>query len=147
MSDTTDFNARTIKESRENHGRVSGGFEGAPLALLHTVGANTGNLRINPMIHLRDGDRYLVFASKADADVHPDWYHNLKAHPDTRVEIGDDTLDVHAEEILGSEPDTLFDRQAALYPGFAGYPRQTQRTIPVVALTPIRQAIDDLDAS
>lgn len=135
MSQPDDFNSRIIEEFRENHGRVGGGFEGAPLLLLHTTGARSGQPRINPMMYLEDGDRFLVFASKAGADTDPDWYHNLKAHPDARIEIGDRTLDVTAVEIDGPERDTLFERQAALHPGFAGYQRQTARTIPVIALT------------
>ena len=87
------------------------------------------------MMYLRDGERYLVFASKAGADTNPDWYYNLKAHPDTRIEVGDETIDVHAEEVLDRERNLFFERQAALYPTFAAYQRQTKRIIPVVALT------------
>ena len=135
MSKTSEFNESTIKEFRGNHGRVSGGFENAPLVLVHTTGARTGEQRVNPMMYLQDGERYLVFASKAGADTNPDWYHNLKAHPDIEIEIGDQFLDVHAEEIYGPERDAFFERQAALFPGFAGYQRQTSRKIPVVALS------------
>jgi deazaflavin-dependent oxidoreductase (nitroreductase family) len=135
MSTTSEFNERTIKEFRGNHGRVGGGFEGAPLVLLHTTGARTGEPRVNPMMYLQDGERYLVFASKAGADTNPDWYYNLKAHPEIQIEIGDETFDVHAEELYGPEREAFFERQAALFPGFAGYQHQTSRTIPVVALS------------
>jgi len=135
MSRTDDFNARNIAEFRSNHGKVGGMFEGAPLLLLHTIGARSGQPRINPMMYLQDGERYLVFASKAGADTNPDWYYNLKAHPDTQIEVGDATIDVHAEEILGPERNVLFERQVALYPGFGDYQRQTTRIIPVVSLT------------
>lgn len=138
MSKTDEFNARTIAEFRRNHGKVGGAFEGAPLLLLHTIGARSGQPRINPMMYLQDDERYPVFASKAGADSHPDWYYNLKAHPDAQIEIGDKTFDVHANEIHGPERDTLFARQAALYPGFADYQRKTTRTIPVVALSRTR---------
>jgi deazaflavin-dependent oxidoreductase (nitroreductase family) len=134
MSRPDDFNARIIAEFRSNHGKVGGDFEGAPLLLLHTVGARSGQPRINPIMYLRDGERYLVFASKGGADTNPDWYYNLKAHPDTQIEVGDATIEVHAGEILGTERNVLFERQAALYPGFADYQRQTTRVIPVVAL-------------
>ena len=134
MSGTDDFNARNIAEFRSNHGKVGGMFEGAPLLLLHTIGARSRQPRINPMMYLQDGERYLVFASKAGADTNPDWYYNLKAHPDVQIEVGDATIDVHAEEVLGTERNVLFERQAALYPGFADYQRQTTRIIPVVAL-------------
>ncbi len=131
----TDFNAQTIAEFRRNHGKVGGSFEGAPLLLLHTIGKRSGKPRVNPMMYLKDGERYMVFASKGGADTNPDWYYNLKAHPDVQIEIGDETIDVHAEEITGREHDALYERQATLYPAFAGYQRRTKRIIPVVALT------------
>lgn len=136
MTRTEDFNARTIAEFRANSGRVGGPFEGAPLLLLHTIGARTGARRINPMMYLPDDDRYLVFASKAGSDRNPDWYHNLLAHPDTQIEVGDRVLDVHASELHGQERDERFRDQAALYPGFEGYQAKTLRVIPVIALIP-----------
>jgi deazaflavin-dependent oxidoreductase (nitroreductase family) len=135
MADWKDFNAQTIDEFRKNHGRVGGPFKGAPLLLLHTVGRRTGRPRVHPVMYLKDGERYLVFASKGGADVNPDWYHNLKANPDVQIEVGDETLDARAEEILGREHDSLYARQAALYPQFADYQRRTKRVIPVIALT------------
>ncbi len=135
MSRTGDFNAQNIAEFRKNHGRVGGYFEGAPLLLLHTIGRRSGKPRINPVMYLKDGERYLVFASRGGADTHPDWYDNLKAHPDVQIEVGDDTIEVHAEEIIGSEHDALYQRQATLYPRFAEYQSRTKRIIPVVALT------------
>src|SRR5438552_1490880 len=131
----TDFNAHTIAEFRRNHGRVGGYFKGAPLLLLHTIGARSGKPRINPVMYLQDGKRYLVFASKGGADTNPDWYYNLKAHPDIQIEVGDETIDVLAEEMHGPERDRFYQRQASLYPGFAEYQRKTKRVIPVIALT------------
>jgi deazaflavin-dependent oxidoreductase (nitroreductase family) len=87
-------------------------------------------------MYLKDGHRYLVFASKGGADTNPDWYHNLKAHPNVKIEVGDERIDVHAEEITGSERERLYARQASLYPQFAQYQRKTKRTIPVIAFTP-----------
>ncbi len=140
MSDGNDFNERNIAEFRANHGRVSGPFEGAPIVLLHTVGARSGKPRTNIMMYLADGDRYLVFASNAGADDNPAWYWNLKANPDARIEVGDDIVDVHATELQGAERDDKYALQAERYPGFAEYQRMTSRTIPVVALTPTRGA-------
>jgi deazaflavin-dependent oxidoreductase (nitroreductase family) len=140
MSSPGDFNAHTIAEFRKNHGKVGGYFEGAPLLLLHTAGKRSSKPHITPVMYLKDGERYLVFASKAGADTHPDWYHNLKANPHIRIEVGDETIDVQAEEIMGHERDTLYKRQATLYPGFAEYERKTKRIIPVVALTRKRKA-------
>lgn len=133
---TEDFIAWTISEFRSNHGKVGGPFAGAPLLLLHTHGARTGKERVNPMMYLADGPRYLVFASKAGSDRNPDWYYNLLAHPTSAIEVGDDLLDVTVEELRGDERDRMFAMQAARFPGFAGYQRQTTRIIPVLALTP-----------
>ena len=129
-----DWNAQVIAEFRKNHGKVGGNFEGAPLLLLHTIGRRSGKPRVNPVMYLKDGDRYFVFASKAGADSHPDWFRNLQEQPDVRIEVGDQTIDVHAEEIRGQERNRLYERQASIYSGFADYQRKTKRVIPVVAL-------------
>jgi deazaflavin-dependent oxidoreductase (nitroreductase family) len=87
-------------------------------------------------MYLKDGHRYLVFASKGGADTNPDWYHNLKAHPDVKIEVGNETIDVRAEEITGAERDRVYKKQASLYPQFAQYQQKTKRTIPIMAFTP-----------
>jgi deazaflavin-dependent oxidoreductase (nitroreductase family) len=133
----SDRNTPVIEEFRANHGKVGGNFEGAPLLLLHTVGARSGEPRINPMMYLADAGRYLVFASKAGSDSNPAWYHNLLAHPEVRIEVGDDTIAVRAVELRGEERDRYFAEQARRYPGFAGYQEKTDRIIPVIALTPL----------
>jgi deazaflavin-dependent oxidoreductase (nitroreductase family) len=130
-----DFNAQVIAEFRDNHGKVGGNFEGAPLLLLHSTGAQSGEERVSPMMYLPDGDRFLVFASKAGAPTNPDWYHNLKAHPEATIEVGDETIAVRAEELPRAERDEKYAEQAALYPGFADYEKKTDRVIPVLALT------------
>jgi deazaflavin-dependent oxidoreductase (nitroreductase family) len=131
-----DFNAQIIEEFRANDGRVGGMFEGTTLLLLHHVGARTGTNRINPLAYDRDGDRYVIFASKAGAPTNPDWYHNLKAHPDVSVEVGTDTIGVVATEATGDERDRLFRHQAERSPSFAEYEAKTDRVIPVIVLTP-----------
>ena len=136
MTDPASINARTVAEFRADQGLVGAGFAGAPLLLLHTAGARSGTPRINPVMYLPDGRRYLVFASKAGSDRDPDWYHNLLAHPDARIDVGEQTLTVRAEELHGAERDGFLAEQARRYPGFAAYQRRTDRTIPVIALTP-----------
>ena len=81
MSETNDFNAKIITEFRANGGKVGGPFEGAPMILVHHIGAKSGTERIAPLAYIPDGDRMLIIASKAGAPTNPDWYHNLKAHP------------------------------------------------------------------
>jgi deazaflavin-dependent oxidoreductase (nitroreductase family) len=134
-----DFNRRNIEEFRANHGRVGGQFEGAPVLLLHSIGARSGEERVTPMMYLADDNRYLVFASAAGADKNPAWYHNLVANPDVSIEVGDGSVDVHAVELQSAERDAKYAVQAERYPGFAEYERKTTRTIPVLALVP-RQA-------
>ena len=131
-----DFNEQIIEEFRANEGRVGGRFEGNPLLLLHHTGAKSGKSRINPLAYLSDGGRYVVFASKGGAPTHPDWYHNLKAHPNTTIEVGTDTVDVVASEATDEERERIFRIQAERAPQFAEYQKQTKRLIPVMVLTP-----------
>ena len=132
----SDYNTRIIDEFRAHEGRVGGSFEGTPLLLLHHTGARSGEKRINPLAYQRDDGRYVVFASKGGAPRNPAWYHNLKAHPNATIEVGTDTIEVLASEASGEERERLFNTQAERIPQFAEYERRTERTIPVVVLTP-----------
>ena len=129
------FNERTIAAFRASHGRLDDTFDGAPLLLLHTVDARNGQLRINPIMYVADGDRYLLFASRAGADANPDWYWNLQANPDVSIEVGDETIAVRATELTGAERDEKYRIQSERYPGFAGHQQKTSRMIPAIALT------------
>jgi deazaflavin-dependent oxidoreductase (nitroreductase family) len=86
-------------------------------------------------MYLADGDRYLVFASKAGSDSNPGWYWNMRASPDVTIEAGDETIAVHATELTDAERDERYRIQSERYPGFAAYQQKTTRTIPVIALT------------
>lgn len=134
MTDVRAWNAKIIEEFRANGGKVGGQFEGAPVLLLHTTGAKSGLERVNPMMYLEEGDRIYVFASKAGADTDPDWFRNLVANPDVKVEIGTETLTATAAPVTGAERDRLYAVQSELYPGFAEYQAKTARVIPVVEL-------------
>jgi len=136
MAEANDFNTQIIEEFRANGGKLGGGFEGAPMLLLTTVGARSGKTRVNPMMYLDEGGRRYVFASKAGAPTNPDWYHNLVAHPEVSIEVGSDTLDVVAIPLEGSDRARVYAVQASRYPGFAEYQEKTDRVIPVVALDP-----------
>jgi deazaflavin-dependent oxidoreductase (nitroreductase family) len=131
-----DFNAKIIDEFRANEGRVSGMFEQMPLLLLHHTGARSGTTRVNPLAYQADDGRYVIFASKAGAPTNPDWYHNLKAHPNVTIEVGADTIDVVADEAIGEEHERLYRTQAERLPMFAEYAQKAGRTIPVMVLTP-----------
>jgi deazaflavin-dependent oxidoreductase (nitroreductase family) len=130
----SDWNDKVIAEFRANQGRVGGQFEGAPLLLLHSTGAKSGRERVNPMMYQAVGDGFAVFASKAGADTNPDWYHNLRAHPQARIEVGTETIDVTARVLDPEERAPIWEEQKSRYPGFADYERKTDRVIPVVML-------------
>ena len=132
----SDWNAGIIEEFRANGGKVGGPFDGAPLLLLHTVGARTGQERVNPMMYRKVGDNYAVFASKAGAPTNPDWYHNLLANPRVSAEIGTRTLPLVARVATGAEREQIWTAHKAANPGFAEYEAKTTRQIPVVILEP-----------
>ena len=138
MPDPNDWNARIIDEFRRNAGMVGGNFEGATMLLLHTRGARSGLPRVNPLVYLPDGERYVVFASKGGAPTNPDWYHNLLADPNVTVEVGTETVPVRAIVITGPERDELYARQVERRPAFGEYSTRTTRIIPVIALEPVR---------
>jgi deazaflavin-dependent oxidoreductase (nitroreductase family) len=135
-SEEQDGNQRIIREFRANAGRVGGQFAGAPLLLLHHKGAKSGTERVNPLVYQAVGGSYAVFASNAGGPNHPAWYHNLIAHPRTRIEVGPETIDVSARVADPEERAAIWARQKQRAPGFADYEARTSRQIPVVLLEP-----------
>ncbi len=136
MTDANDWNTQIINEFRANEGKVGGNFEGAPLLLLHTTGARTGQERVNPVMYQDLGDSVAVFASKAGAPSNPDWYRNVVANPDVSAEIGTATRTFRARTAEPDERAPIWEKQKADYPGFADYEANTSREIPVVILDP-----------
>ena len=138
QNDTTktfhDFNQQLIAEYRANGGKVSGMFAGAPLLLLTTTGAKTGQPRVAPLAYTTDNGHLVVIASKGGAPTNPDWFHNLRVNPEVTVELGTETFPARASVPEGAERDRLYDQMAAQMPGFAEYQRNTTRRIPVVVL-------------
>ena len=127
-------NTKVIEEFRSNGGQVGGTFANMPLLLLHTVGAKSGQPRINPLACMRDGDRFLIFASKGGNPHHPHWYLNLLANPNVTVEVGAETFEAVAVVLTGEERDALYARQVESQPVFGEYQSRTERQIPVIAL-------------
>jgi deazaflavin-dependent oxidoreductase (nitroreductase family) len=137
VAEANDWNSKIIEEFRRNGGKVGGQFEGAPLLLLHTVGARSGQQRVTPMMYRQVGDSVAVFASKAGAPTNPDWYHNLVGNPRVSAEIGTQTSEFTARVAQGEERDRIWEEQKREYPGFADYETKTTRQIPVVILDPV----------
>lgn len=127
------WNDAVIEEFRANAGKVRA-FARQPLLLLTHTGAKTGAKRTNPVAYFRDGDRYVIVASKGGAPTNPDWYHNLLANPEATIEVGTDTFAVRAEPASTEERERLWRMITSKNPAFAEYERKTSRTIPVVIL-------------
>jgi deazaflavin-dependent oxidoreductase (nitroreductase family) len=135
LDDLNDFNRAIVEEFRANEGRVGGGFEGAPMVVLHTTGARSGKERLAPLVHQPLEDGWAIFASKAGAPTNPDWFHNLQADPNATIEVGTEVIDVVARVAEGDEREAIWTTQKELMPGFADYEAATTRTIPVVVLS------------
>jgi deazaflavin-dependent oxidoreductase (nitroreductase family) len=133
----SDWNTTVIDEFRANGGQVGGDFAGAPLLLLHHVGAKSGTERVTPLMWQQVGDGWAIFASKAGAPTNPDWYHNLVANPETTIEIGSEQKPVTARVAADEERDRIWEAQKQQFPNFAEYEEKAQgRKIPVVVLEP-----------
>jgi deazaflavin-dependent oxidoreductase (nitroreductase family) len=122
--------------------RLSGGLLGQhvpgvpPMLLLDHVGAKSGRRRTTPLAYLKDGHRYVIVASKGGHPRHPAWYHNLRAHPDTTIQVGPRRIEVTARVATPAQRKQLWPRVVDLYSGYAGYQDRTDRVIPLVILEP-----------
>ena len=101
----SDHNRAIIEEFRANEGRVGGPFQGAPILLLHTTGARSGQERVNPVVYQSVGDELAIFATKAGAPTNPDWYHNVRANAEVEIEVGTDSSKALARVATGDERD------------------------------------------
>lgn len=129
-----DFNAKVISEFRANGGKVEQ-FGDAPLVILHTIGAKSGELREIPLVTLAQGENLYVFASKAGAPSHPDWYYNLKANPEITVETPNETFDATVLQMPTDAGQKKLAEQAELMPQFADYVESAApRIIPVFSI-------------
>lgn len=132
----SDWNQKIIEEFRANEGRVGGMFEGAPMIIIHHVGAKSGTKREAPLVYFPEDDgRLVIAASKSGAPTNPDWYHNVKANPTFDVEVGTERFWVNAEEIIGADRETVWKRVVSDAPGFGEYQEKTTRQIPLLRLT------------
>jgi deazaflavin-dependent oxidoreductase (nitroreductase family) len=122
---------------RATHGVVGHRFPGAPpTLLLDHVGAKSAARRTSPLVYGRDGESYVLVASKGGYPKNPGWFHNLKANPDTTIQVGSKRLDVHARVADPEERKRLWPLMVGVYGGYEDYRRRTEREIPLVVLTP-----------
>lgn len=126
-----------VERYRETGGEVGHEWRpGVHTLLLTTTGRWSGQPTTTPLIYGRDGDRYVVVASKGGADAHPDWYHNLDTHPEVEIQVGDRVMTAIAGTAGPDEKRRLWPTMAAIWPDFDDYAAATDRDIPVVVLTP-----------
>jgi deazaflavin-dependent oxidoreductase (nitroreductase family) len=122
--------------------RLSGGHIGhripgaPPMLLLDHVGARSGTRRMSPLAYLRDGEDLVIVASRGGSARNPAWLHNLRANPDTTVQVGSERRRVRARVADPAERQHLWPKVLALYSGYGGYQERTEREIPLVILTP-----------
>jgi deazaflavin-dependent oxidoreductase (nitroreductase family) len=118
-------------------GKIGGKYQGAPVALVDSVGRKSGKRRTHPLLAREDGDNIVVVASKGGVEKHPAWYHNLKAKPETTVNWYGDVRQVRARETEGAERERLWKLMTDVYPTYDAYQRRTERRIPVIVLEPV----------
>jgi deazaflavin-dependent oxidoreductase (nitroreductase family) len=136
LSRGSDYNTKIIEEFRANQGHVGGPWAGATLILLHHLGAKSGTERVSPLGYISQGPgRFAIVASNGGSPAHPDWYHNLKAHPRITVEAGSQTFTVLAEELSQATRAELWPKLVAQTPALGEFQAKTTRQIPVVILT------------
>jgi deazaflavin-dependent oxidoreductase (nitroreductase family) len=135
VSEVNDWNKKVIEEFRANGGKVGGQFANRTLLLLHTTGAKSGLERVNPVAYTKDGNRFVIIASKGGAPTNPDWYYNLVANPEVSVEVGSEQFSAEARLTEEPERTELFKKMVAKTPGFAEYEEKTTRVLPVITLT------------
>jgi deazaflavin-dependent oxidoreductase (nitroreductase family) len=121
---------------RASGGRLFGSFDGNPVLLLHHVGRRSGEERVAPLLYMRDGDDLVIVGSMGGTPKHPAWVHNLRARPETEVEVGRERRVVRAREADAGERARLWPMLVGHYPAFASYQARTEREIPVVILSP-----------
>ena len=134
----SDFNTSIIEEFRANEGKVGGQFEDSPLILIHHVDAKTGTEYVTPVSCFPQPDgRFVIIASNGGARTNPDWYYNLKAHPEINVEFGTETFAVAVRELEGEEREKAWADVVSAVPAVANTQNKARRTIPMLLLTGI----------
>jgi deazaflavin-dependent oxidoreductase (nitroreductase family) len=122
---------------RATHGVIGHRFPGVPpMLLLDHVGAKSGRKRTTPLVYTRDGNQLLLVASKGGHPKNPSWFHNLRANPDTTVQVGSQRQPVRARVARQEERGRLWDKALGTYPGFHDYRRRADREIPLIVLEP-----------
>ena len=134
--ETSDYNTKIIKEFRANQGRVGGPWAGITLILIHHIGARSGIERVTPVAYSSQGEgRFAIWAANGGSPTHPNWYYNLKSHPEITAEAGAQAFTVVAQDLDDTARAELWPKLISVYPQLAGAQAKTTRQIPVFMLT------------
>jgi len=134
MSTYGDFNRNLIEDIRAHGKATSGPFVGKDVLILTTKGARSKEERSTPLVYTREGDKYVIIASKSGAPTNPHWYHNLREHPEVTLELDGHKFRARATVQDGDEYERLYKQHADQNPQFHEYRTKTSRKIPVVVL-------------
>jgi deazaflavin-dependent oxidoreductase (nitroreductase family) len=136
MPDLSLFGDEHVRQYEASGGKIGHDWNGTQVLILHSLGRKSGKTRKNPLIYGRDGQDYLIVASKGGAPDHPDWYKNLIAHPDTEIQVWGDLLPVTARTATPAEKARLWPTMTKEWPDYDAYQTKTARDIPLVILSP-----------
>lgn len=136
MADFTLFGDEHVRQYEATGGKVGHDWNGTSCLVLHSTGRKSGQLRKNPLIYGRDGEDYIIIASKGGAPDNPGWYQNLVAHPDTTIQVKDQLIPVTARTATPEEKARIWPIMTAQWPGYDQYQANTARDIPLVILHP-----------
>lgn len=129
------FGEEHVRRYRETGGAVGHIWkEGSTVLLLTTTGRRSGEARTTPLIYARDGDRYVIVASKGGAPEHPGWYRNLEKNPAVELQVEEEVFPARARTAGGEERERLWRKANEVWPHYAEYAQKTEREIPVVVL-------------
>jgi deazaflavin-dependent oxidoreductase (nitroreductase family) len=136
QSDITLIGEEHVRQYRATDGEVGYVWNGAPILLLTTTGRRSGESRTSALIFGRDGDDYLIVGSMGGAPKHPSWYHNLTANPDAEIQVRGDHIPVTTRTASDDEKPRFWQIMTEVWPNYDVYQTRTDRSIPVVVLSP-----------
>jgi deazaflavin-dependent oxidoreductase (nitroreductase family) len=120
----------------ETNGQDGQEWHGYPCLVLTTTGRRSGAPRRNALIYGRDGDRYLLVASKGGADHHPLWYRNLETDPAVTLQVGAEIIHGRARTATPEEKARLWPLMTAVFPRYDELQAKTRRKIPLIIVEP-----------
>jgi deazaflavin-dependent oxidoreductase (nitroreductase family) len=136
MPDYSLFGDEHVAKYEATGGKVGHDWNGTSILILHTRGRKSGAVRKNPLIYGRDGQDYVIIASKGGAPDDPGWYKNLVAHPDVEIQVWDKVIPVTTRTGTAADKQRVWPGMVKEWPGYDEYQKGTKRDIPVVLLRP-----------